>query len=42
MIAARDRIETEGYGVCDHCRSFIGVERLLALPSAHRCIACAS
>ena len=42
MIAARDRIETEGYGVGDHCRSFIGVERLLALPSAHRCIACAS
>ena len=34
MIAARDRI--------DHCRGFIGVERLLALPSAHRCIACAS
>jgi len=42
MLAARDRIEAPGYGVCEHCRGFIGVERLLALPSAARCIACAS
>lgn len=42
MLVARDRIEARGYGVCEHCRGFIGVERLLALPSAARCIACAS
>ena len=42
MTEARERIEEDGYGVCEHCRGFIGVERLLALPSARRCIACAS
>jgi RNA polymerase-binding transcription factor DksA len=29
------------FGVCDTCRGFIGVERLLALPATTRCIACA-
>ncbi len=42
MLLARDRIEQPGYGVCENCRGFIGVERLLALPSATRCIRCAS
>lgn len=42
MRAALDRVEEPGYGVCEHCRGFIGVERLMALPSATRCIACAS
>jgi RNA polymerase-binding transcription factor DksA len=42
MRAALDRVELPGYGVCEHCRAFIGIERLLALPSATRCIACAS
>ncbi|MDP2289921.1 MAG: TraR/DksA C4-type zinc finger protein [Actinomycetota bacterium] len=42
MLAARERIEEPGYGVCEHCQGFIGLERLLALPSATRCIACAS
>lgn len=41
MLSAQSRIEQPGYGVCQHCRGFIGVERLLALPSASRCIACA-
>lgn len=42
MRAALDRVEEPGYGVCEHCRGFIGVDRLMALPSATRCIACAS
>lgn len=42
MRVALDRVEEPGYGVCEHCRGFIGVERLMALPSATRCIACAS
>lgn len=36
------RIEEPDYGVCEHCHGFIGVERLLALPSASRCVSCAS
>ena len=42
LLLARDRIEQPGYGVCEHCKGFIGLERLLALPSAARCISCAS
>lgn len=42
LLLARDRIEHPGYGVCEHCKGFVGVERLLALPSAARCISCAS
>ena len=42
LLVARDRVELPGYGVCEYCRGFIGVERLLALPSATRCITCAS
>ena len=41
MLSAQARIEQPGYGVCQHCKGFIGIERLLALPSASRCIACA-
>jgi RNA polymerase-binding transcription factor DksA len=37
-----DRIEDPGYGVCDVCKEFIGVERLLALPATNLCIRCAS
>ena len=38
-----DRIDDDsGYGVCVDCRAFIGVDRLLALPAATRCIRCAS
>ena len=40
---ALDRIDDDtGYGVCIDCRMFIGVDRLLALPAATRCIRCAS
>ena len=35
------RIEQPGYGVCERCAGFIGVERLLALPSTPLCVACA-
>ncbi|HRB05042.1 MAG TPA: TraR/DksA C4-type zinc finger protein [Ilumatobacteraceae bacterium] len=42
LLLARDRIEQPGYGVCEYCKGFIGLERLLALPSATRCITCAS
>lgn len=41
LLLARDRVEHPGYGVCEHCQGFIGVERLLVLPSATRCIDCA-
>lgn len=40
---ALDRLDDDsGYGVCIDCRAFIGVDRLLALPAATRCIRCAS
>ena len=42
MLLAQERLEQPGYGVCEHCKGFVGVERLLALPSAARCISCAS
>ncbi len=41
MRIASDRIGQSGYGVCENCNGFIGIERLLALPSAVRCISCA-
>lgn len=41
LLIARDHVEQPSYGVCEYCRGFIGVERLLALPSATRCITCA-
>ncbi len=41
MLLAQERLEQPGYGVCEHCKGFVGVERLLALPSAARCISCA-
>ena len=42
LLIARDHVEQPSFGVCEYCRGFIGVERLLALPSATRCITCAS
>ena len=38
---ALDRLEEPGFGLCEHCAEFIGVDRLLALPAATRCITCA-
>lgn len=40
MRSMQHRIEESNYGVCEHCRSFIGVERLIALPDSVRCFAC--
>jgi DnaK suppressor protein len=36
-----DRLDDAAYGTCELCAEFIGVERLLALPSTQRCIKCA-
>lgn len=41
LLASLERIEQPGYGVCEQCHAFIGVERLLALPAATLCIGCA-
>ena len=38
-VLARTDVET--FGVCGLCGSFVGVERLLALPDTDRCSACA-
>lgn len=40
MRSMLDLVEEPGYGVCEQCAGFIGVERLLALASATRCITC--
>jgi RNA polymerase-binding transcription factor DksA len=42
LRATLHRVDDDlGYGVCTECRGFIGVDRLLALPAATKCIACA-
>ena len=41
LKAALDRVAEPGFGVCEHCGEFIGVERLLALPATTRCVVCA-
>lgn len=41
LRTALQRTDEPGYGACERCGEFIGVERLLALPSAVRCISCA-
>jgi len=41
LRATLDRVDEPAYGVCEECGGFIGVERLLALPAATRCIDCA-
>lgn len=38
--ATRDRIRSDGFGVCIDCGSDIEFERLLAYPTAKRCFAC--
>ena len=40
MRAMQGRIDERDFGECEHCRQFIGVERLIALPDSTRCIAC--
>lgn len=41
LDATLGRIDDSEFGTCEHCHAFIGIDRLLALPSARRCIACA-
>ena len=41
LQATLTRLDDPGYGVCEVCERFIGVERLMALPAATKCIACA-
>jgi DnaK suppressor protein len=41
LQAAFTRVDDDSFGVCENCGAFIGVERLMALPSATRCITCA-
>jgi RNA polymerase-binding transcription factor DksA len=42
LTSTLDRVDDDsGYGVCAECGEFIGVERLLALPAASKCISCA-
>ena len=38
--AAMMRIATDNYGICTDCRSFIGIDRLQAYPTAQRCQPC--
>lgn len=40
IAAARERIAAGSYGVCVDCGRDIGYERLLAYPTAKRCIDC--
>jgi DnaK suppressor protein len=36
------KLDEGSYGTCDNCGGPIGAERLAAIPSAVRCVACAS
>ena len=38
--AAREAIKVGSYGTCVMCHGPIGFKRLIALPSAERCLAC--
>lgn len=40
IVAARRRLASGHYGVCVDCGEAIAYERLLAYPTAKRCIAC--
>ena len=40
IVAARQRIAVQTYGKCADCGSDIGYDRLLAYPTAKRCIDC--
>ncbi len=40
ITLARQRIEARTYGTCTDCGSDVGYERLLAYPTAKRCIDC--
>lgn len=40
--AALERVAGDAYGRCERCGAAIGRERLVALPSATTCVACAA
>ncbi|MEO6123631.1 MAG: TraR/DksA C4-type zinc finger protein [Ilumatobacteraceae bacterium] len=40
MRATQDRVETQDFGFCELCHEFIGVDRLLAVPTTTRCVRC--
>lgn len=40
VVAAQKRLSEALYGECDECGAEIGLQRLLAVPHATRCIAC--
>ena len=40
IMAARERLAAGSYGVCTDCGEAIAYERLLAYPTAKRCIHC--
>ncbi|MFZ4380921.1 MAG: TraR/DksA family transcriptional regulator [Sandarakinorhabdus sp.] len=42
IVAALARIEHGNYGVCETCGTEIAAARLVAQPTATRCIACAA
>lgn len=42
LSAAAGRLDAGDYGRCEACGNDIGDERLVALPSARRCVRCAS
>lgn len=42
MRATQDRIERDDFGFCEVCHEFIGVDRLLVVPTATRCVRCAT
>jgi DnaK suppressor protein len=42
LRAGLERAAADTYGRCEDCGADIGAERLLALPSATRCVACSA
>ena len=40
ILAARERLSAGTYGTCSDCGAAIGYERLMAYPTAKRCIHC--
>lgn len=41
ILAARERVASGSFGICENCGALIGDARLAARPFARRCIACA-
>jgi RNA polymerase-binding transcription factor DksA len=41
LQATLGRVDEQDFGTCERCGGAIGIERLIALPAAQRCVACA-